>query len=134
MNVTTATEQWLRKASDDRIAALDLAKGRGDRLADIVCFHCQQSAEKYIKAVLTQNAMAFPKTHDLRELVDRAADALIALCKLGSVADVLAPFSVDIRYPGMHTDDQTMKASMEAMEVFRTVCLQALEIEESDSV
>lgn len=133
MNVTTATEQWLRKASDDRVAALDLSQGRGARLADIVCFHCQQSAEKHVKAVLTQAKIDFPYTHDLRELIDRASDAQDNLNELASVVKVLAPFAVDVRYPGMGTDDRTMRVALEAMETIRTVCLRVLGVDESYS-
>lgn len=36
-----------------------------------VCrFHCQQSAEKYLKALLEELGAAIPKTHDLEDLAD----------------------------------------------------------------
>jgi HEPN domain-containing protein len=50
-----ATREWLRKAEDDYLAARKLAKG-GDPLPDQVCFHCQQSAEKLLKAILEEQA------------------------------------------------------------------------------
>ncbi len=40
---------------------------------DTVCFHAQQCVEKYLKAVLVSEAIDFPKTHDLEELMDRSA-------------------------------------------------------------
>ena len=32
---------------------------------DAVCFHCQQCAEKYLKARLQQDRIVFGKTHNL---------------------------------------------------------------------
>ncbi len=39
-------------------------------LTDIISFHCQQCAEKYLKALLLYRGVAFPRTHDLRLLLD----------------------------------------------------------------
>ena len=36
---------------------------------DTVCFHAQQCAEKYVKALLVWRGVDFPKTHDLGALV-----------------------------------------------------------------
>ena len=70
------------------------------RLRDVVGFHCQQTVEKYLKALLTFCQVEFPKTHDIKRLLalvscanPEAADAL-------SGAKWLGPFGVDVRYPG----------------------------------
>ncbi|MBN2050303.1 MAG: HEPN domain-containing protein [Spirochaetales bacterium] len=36
---------------------------------EIICFHCQQAAEKALKAYLAYNEIRPPKTHDLDELI-----------------------------------------------------------------
>jgi len=36
---------------------------------DTICFHAQQCAEKYLKALLVYESVEFPKTHDLRALL-----------------------------------------------------------------
>jgi len=38
---------------------------------DSACFHAQQCAEKYLKARLQEAGLAFPKTHDLLDLLKR---------------------------------------------------------------
>ena len=126
MRVTTATKGWLRKAGNDRLAAVALAKGHGPQVTDIVCFHCQQAAEKCVKAVLIQAIVGFPKTHDLRELIELAAEARSDLRALTPVVEVLAPFAVDVRYPDTDTDEETMRAALEAMEQVWMACLTAL--------
>jgi HEPN domain-containing protein len=35
-----------------------------------VCFHCQQAAEKYLKALLQEKGAAVLKTHDLEDILD----------------------------------------------------------------
>ena len=55
------TLTWVRKAEDDWDAACELA-ARSPPLRDAVCFHCQQAAEKAIKALdeaLKQRDAAF---------------------------------------------------------------------------
>jgi len=69
----------------------------GSRKPTPIGFHCQQAAEKYLKALLTRRRVEFPKTHDIKMLSQLAggpvADSL-------SAAKWLTPFGVEIRYPG----------------------------------
>jgi HEPN domain-containing protein len=62
--------QWLEKAARDLDAAERLST-EGGRLREIVAFHCQQAAEKYLKALLVRNQIEFPKTHDILTLSRR---------------------------------------------------------------
>ena len=62
------TAQWVRKAEEDWEGARDLA-GRRPPLRDLTCFHCQQAAEKYLKALLQNVGAVVPKTHNLRDLL-----------------------------------------------------------------
>ena len=61
-----ATRPWVRKAEDDYQTARRLLGGK-TRLHDQICFHCQQAAEKYLKALLQEQGAAVPRTHDLPE-------------------------------------------------------------------
>ena len=63
-----ATREWLGKAEDDYVAAAELQRSPR-RLHDQVCFHCQQSAEKHLKALLEELNQSVPKTHDLELLL-----------------------------------------------------------------
>ena len=42
-------KEWINKAEDDFEGAKDIAHRRKRPLPDLVCFHCQQSSEKYLK-------------------------------------------------------------------------------------
>lgn len=63
------TLEWIEKAEDDLRAASWLMQAPKVTF-DAVGFHAQQCAEKYIKAVLHDRTIAFPKTHDLLDLLD----------------------------------------------------------------
>src|SRR6058998_950113 len=49
-----ATKEWIEKAEDDYQAAEFLA-GSDKSFHGVVCVHCQQCAEKYLKALLGPN-------------------------------------------------------------------------------
>lgn len=64
------------------------------------CFHCQQAAEKYIKAFLTLHQVEFPKSHNIRELLDLVATVDETIAEDLKPATVLTPYGVEARYPG----------------------------------
>jgi HEPN domain-containing protein len=72
---------------------------QGGRFREIVAFHCQQAVEKYLKALLVQRQVEFPKTHDIAKLLDRVATVDLATAKSLRDADALTPFGVEARYP-----------------------------------
>jgi HEPN domain-containing protein len=63
------TARWLRKAEEDFEGACELA-ARKLPLRDFVYFHCEQTAEKYLKALLQELGVAVPRTHNLNDLVN----------------------------------------------------------------
>lgn len=58
----------MKAENDLKTAAHTLKMGR-DCPTDTVCFHGQQSVEKYLKALLVCKGIDFPKTHDIERLV-----------------------------------------------------------------
>ena len=63
-------EVLLRKAEGDA-AAVKALVDRDEIADDILGFHAQQAVEKAIKAVLTLAGVDYPRTHDIRHLVDQ---------------------------------------------------------------
>jgi HEPN domain-containing protein len=53
--------EWIRKAEEDYNAAIALARQRKKSTPNALSFHCQQCAEKYLKAYLIQQRIVFPK-------------------------------------------------------------------------
>ncbi|OPX99841.1 MAG: HEPN domain protein [Syntrophorhabdus sp. PtaB.Bin047] len=63
MNPLTA--EWIEKAENDFATAVREMRVRKRPNYDAVCFHSQQCVEKYLKAILQENGIAFGKTHNL---------------------------------------------------------------------
>ena len=89
-------EDWLRHARSD----LALAQVRREPaiLVESLCFHAQQAAEKAIKAVLVSKGIAFPRTHNIRTLLDLLPADIIAPQEV-TEASALTDHAVLNRYP-----------------------------------
>ena len=77
------TREWVRKAEADFLAANTLVRGNV-LLHDAVCFHCQQTAEKYLKAQLVELGLAVPRTHNLVALFPLLAPHFRSLMSLSA--------------------------------------------------
>ena len=58
------TADWVRKAERDYRVAKKLGRSRPPE-NDFVCFCCQQSSEKFLKALLVELGLSVPRTHNL---------------------------------------------------------------------
>ena len=117
--LTAIVRGWVEKAENDLRNAEYVLGMEHDCPTDTVCFHCQQCAEKYLKALLVSRGIAFPKTHDLVVLVNLLGkDAGLDL----NIADVqpLNRYSVEARYPG-DWDPIDMPEAQEAARMARGV-------------
>ena len=84
-------------AEDMIVARLLMPHG----LYNAVAFHCQQAAEKWLKALLVAQGVAPRKTHELDHLVDACRAAGLVLPEsMDEAAFVLTPFASISRYPG----------------------------------
>src|SRR4051812_46298695 len=92
------TRAWVRKAEEDRRALLQLRAAR-PMVHSVICFHCQQMAEKYLKALGVEHRLAMPRTHDCDALVHLLLQIDPALTRLRRAALGLSDFAVDSRYP-----------------------------------
>lgn len=91
--------QWTAKADVDFRTAEWLLKAP-DPIRESIAFHCQQAAEKYLKAFLVSLRIEFPKTHDLEELLDLLTPVRPAVAADLEGIKFLNPFGVAVRYPG----------------------------------
>ena len=95
-----STLEWVDKAESDFQLALALSRRRKIVFPDQQCFHCQQSAEKYLKARLEEANILAPKTHDLKRLLALLVPIEPLWSALGRACASLSDFAVEFRYPG----------------------------------
>ncbi len=107
--------EWVRKATADLQVAQCLVS-QEDHFANAVAFHCQQAAEKYLKAFLVWSEVDFPKTHDLKELLNLAEPVSRELAVGLKNVIVLTRHGVDLRYPG-DRPDAALEEAREAVEM-----------------
>jgi len=104
---------WLQKADNDFSSACYLAEKTRPVPTEIICFHCQQAVEKYLKAFLVYNSQEPQKTHDLTELVKKCCEFDVDFSVLTQKCYFLIPFAVHARYPGgSDPDENDMKIAL----------------------
>lgn len=98
-NLVKVAAEWAQKAENDLKNATHALKLGRSCPTDTVCFHVQQCAEKYLKAILVCHGIAFPKTHDIEVIVS----LMPAACRMWlapAEQQRLTFYAVATRYPG----------------------------------
>jgi HEPN domain-containing protein len=97
---------------------MDLSIDRAAPLIYGACFHAQQCAEKYLKAILIVHDLNFPKVHDLVALRDVCSQAGIAISVSEDELSTLSFYAVQVRYP---SEDPTVDEAREAVAIARSL-------------
>jgi HEPN domain-containing protein len=88
---------YLQKAAEDEVLLDEVIESA--RVSDAaIGFHCQQAAEKLLKALLSHLGIRFRRTHDLKELMDLAVDSGMEIPGHLIELDLLTPYAVEFRY------------------------------------
>ena len=121
------TGQWVRKAEGDWIIAREAARSR-QPVKEAICFHRQQSAEKYLKALLQELGLPVGRTHDLEalhiDLLPHHAD----LRGLRRGLSFLTNYAVEPRDPGKNATKRQMTARLRWAGRVRETCRNLLGI------
>lgn len=105
-------KQWVVKAEEDESAGIAILKNTKHPAP--ACFHFQQMAEKYLKALLVSNKKEFPKTHDLVGLAGLIIPSVPDIEKCRKDIETLNKFSVAVRYPGDVEESPTPRDAQKA--------------------
>ena len=93
---------------------------------DAVCFHAQQGAEKYLKAVLHAHAIPFAKAHDLVVLLDLALALQPSWEMMRTDLESLTAMAVGFRYPGRAADKAAGRGALVVARRVRSLARLAL--------
>ncbi len=110
---------WTQKAEADFANARILLRQRKTFLPDNICWSCQQSAEKYLKAYLVRHKIEYPRRHDLVQLRNLCADADPDFGLIAEAVATLDQFCTDIRYPGVEATLEDARQSFGALKQLR---------------
>jgi len=106
------SKQWIAKAKNVLLNADNNLKAE-EIPFDTVCFHCQQAAEKFLKASLVANDKSYPISHDLILILEKILLLNASAEGLRDDLALLMPYAVEIRYPDdwfMPTEEDTKEA------------------------
>lgn len=106
-------KQWILKANEDLLVVSKLTEFEFIATSS-VCFHCQQAAEKFLKAFLISRGVDIKKTHNIEFLLAECSDFDSDFSEIDPKN--LSDFGVDVRYPGdMYTP--SIKETIEHKEI-----------------
>jgi HEPN domain-containing protein len=106
------TREWLTKAAHD-LQNARIVSTVPDGPLDTAIYHCQQAAEKSLKAWLVFRNQPVERTHDLTRLVILAAGGDQRFLDWEEAANVLTPYASAFRYPGLTADPLPSRAEFD---------------------
>lgn len=111
----------LAKATEDERAAAALMS-HADIGDSIVGFHCQQAAEKLLKALLSARQVVFRHTHDLAALIEALDRSGYAFPDHLRALERITRFAVEFRYDLFEQHENfDRKAALELVYALRTL-------------
>lgn len=121
-----STREWIKKAESDWMLAVSLMRRRKPPVWDQVCFHFQQSAEKYVKARIEESGIRVPRTHQIDQLIHVLLGIEPLWVALVPAARRISDFAVRIRYPGNEATAAEMRRCHQDAKVLRQEARTAL--------
>ena len=121
-----ASVEWVTKAEGDFATAGRELRARKSPNYDAVCFHCQQCAEKYLKAVLQENDKHIPKIHNLIELMLLCEQLDRSYEMLRADLVTMERYAVRGRYPGEAAEKEEARSAYAAADIVRAFVKQKL--------
>ncbi|MBU4210989.1 MAG: HEPN domain-containing protein [Kiritimatiellae bacterium] len=118
-DILNIVSQWIQKAESDFINARHTLGMGADCPYDTVCFHSQQGAEKYIKALLSFLSIDFPKVHDIGRLIHLLPDRVKFSINVAE-QELLTSYAIVTRYPG-DEEPLTRADAKQALVIARSV-------------
>ena len=112
--------QWIDLADKDLALALHVAKTMHPVPYEIVCFHCQQFVEKYLKGFLVSKGQEPPYIHDLVKLISLCEVENAEYGQIKQMCLMLTQYGVQPRYPGgMQISEEDMTTALHYAEMIK---------------
>ena len=119
--------EWADFSKMDFLTAQHLFKTMYPKPLEIICYHCQQSAEKIIKALLLLKGEAIPRIHDLGLLIEFLPDEFNVPLDILDSCDNLTLYGVKARYPQeLFLEEKHAQKALEDALKIRDWCIKLL--------
>jgi HEPN domain-containing protein len=91
--------EWIRFAQMDYDHVLKTVETHYPIPIEIVCYHCQQSVEKILKAFIIMKDGSLTKTHDLDVLLEQCIQYSSDFDRFAAACEKLSTYAAQTRYP-----------------------------------
>ncbi|MDR1786974.1 MAG: HEPN domain-containing protein [Treponema sp.] len=99
MDKLSIVAEWRKYADEDLRTANHMAHNMWPTPDHIICFHCQQAVEKYLKGFLILHDVEPERTHDLNMLCRLCKEYNAAFAEIKEYCFDLTRYGVQPRYP-----------------------------------
>jgi HEPN domain-containing protein len=120
------TGEWIAKAEGDFRSMEREALVCDFPNYDLICFLSQQCTEKYLKAVLIEHLISFPKIHDLAKIAALLPSTVVLSNELKEQLPLLTLGAVEFRYAGDSATSEQAKSFASVCRVLRLLIRQQL--------
>ena len=90
--------EWFKVAETD-LASATFLQGMRPVPVEVICYHCQQAAEKYLKGFLAIKGETIEKVHDLVRLNRICRKYAMDFESIEADCLMLTDYAVNVRYP-----------------------------------
>ena len=106
--------EWFRFGDNDLIVAEHSARTLSPQPLEIICYHCQQAIEKYLKGyLLFHGSLEPPKTHNLMALCESCSEIDPEFDNIVLKCNILNAYGVQPRYPDeIYIDESRMEIAL----------------------
>ena len=113
--------EWIQIADDDLYSAKTLNESVR-KPYEIICYHCAQATEKYLKGYLAYNDIIPQKTHNLLFLLEICVEKDNSFEIIRTECGLLNRFTNEIRYPHrIEIKEEDVNYSISAVERIRNL-------------
>ena len=124
MNEHDIVNEWLEIAYEDYDdTAQYLFDNKCPKPLEIICYHCQQSAEKSLKAYICANDIEISKTHEVGLLCRQCSELDDSFSHFQEDCEDLELYATRTRYPGRIEieNNDAEKSLMQALKLYEFV-------------
>ncbi len=110
MTARDCVQEWLEFAYNDLDTAQYLSQRPTRKPLEIICYHCQQSVEKSLKAFICATDIDIPRMHDTGELCRLCGNFDSTFLQIIQACSQFTRYATDTRYPRkLEIDEATVE-------------------------
>lgn len=99
MSLYELVAEWMKYAKADLDTAKHLEETMHPKPLEIICYHCQQAAEKALKAFLVANEIDPPRIHGLDQLCEMCKNIEQSFSEIEKHCGELTTYGIAPKYP-----------------------------------